>query len=384
MDLRNEEAELELASFIRAFDTVEDLLNIKEQCNELVYSQCENPYFLNSFLEQFFELAIKKGAKPLFIVYFAGQKVVGFAPLVIRSWKIFRIASFLTERELDPDFVVQEEYREDFLRKTVDFLFKKVGCNLINFSLPSETKSLPVLKRISKPLGTYFLTRPVEGHAVLPVEETWTEFEKRRGRKFQKFFSSIERKMAILGSWKVVFVTGQDSQAEILEDILEIEKASWKQSYREHRGLETDKGLLGILTAASNTSFEPGFSWQVAFLEIGGKKSAYTFWFAYKGTGFFCKTSFDNDFRKYYPGVYINNALIREIFINSAIKQIDFMTSLPFHARWTPKIVPRTRIIISNSPIPIVIAKTLQNRYILPVRSNIGRATYRILPVPVL
>jgi hypothetical protein len=373
-----------LASFIRTFETVEDLLSIKEQLNELVYSQCENPYFLYSFVEQFFELAIKKGVKPFFLVYFAGQKVVGFAPLVIRSWKIFRIASFLTDRELDPDFVVQEEYREDFLRKTVDFLFKKVRCNLINFSLPSETKSLPVLKMISKPLGTYFLTRPVEGHAVLPVEETWTEFEKRRGRKFQKFFSSIERKMALLGMWKVVFVTKQDSQAEILEDILEIEKASWKQSYREHRGLETDKGLLGILTAASNTSFEPGFSWQVAFLEIGGKKIAYNFWFAYKGTGFFCKTSFDNDFRKYYPGVYINNAVIREIFINSAIKQIDFMTSLPFHARWTPKIVPRTRIIISNSPIPIVIAKTLQNRYILPVRSNIGKAIYRILPVPVL
>ncbi|MCL5878099.1 MAG: GNAT family N-acetyltransferase [Candidatus Bathyarchaeota archaeon] len=356
------------------------MLEIKEQWNKLVHSKSQNPYCLYGFIEQFFASAIKSDEKPLIIVGFCGEKIVGIAPLAICSrMGIFRVAGFLTGRDFDPDFIVEEEYRDVFLHKIVDFIFKEAGCNLIDFSMPSETESLKVLKRTSTELGTYYLPTPAEGHSVLPVEGTWSEFEKRRGKNFRKFFKSIGRKMELLGPWKILSSTGNNSPVAVYKDILEIEQSSWKQNYRAQKGLENDEGLLALLTGAANTSREPGFSWQVDFLEIEGKKIAYLFWFEYKGTVFLCKTSFNNEYRKLSPGVYINNVVVREAFSSTSAKQIDFMTNLQFHFRWNPKIVSRTRIIISKSPIPVAILKASQSWYVLPIRRKIGRITNRIL-----
>ena len=360
------------------------MLDIREQLNELVYRQYENPYLLFSFVEQFFQSKVKEGKKPLFLVYFVDQRIVGLAPLAVRSWKrLFRIASFLLPPGFDLDFVVQEEYREDFLYKTVDFLFNKVGCNLIDISFSSKTQSLRALRGTGKSLKTYHLGRPIAGHSVLPVERPWTEFEKERGRNFRKFFRMTERRMGLVGTWKVVLATKEDSETEIYKDILEIEKSSWKQGYRTQMGLERDQLLLDLWTSAINSSHEAGFRWQVAFLEIDGKKIAYSFWLEYKDKGIICKTSFDNYYRKYYPGVYINNVAVRELFNNPAIKQVDFMTDLPFHYRWMPKLIPRFRLTMSKSPIPIVLFKTFNNRY-LSVTSIINRFTSRVLTFPTI
>ena len=87
-------------------------------------------------------------------------------------------------RDFDLDFVVQEEYREDFLYKTINFLFREVGCNLIDISLPSKTKNLQALRRTSKSLGIHLYERPNQGHSVIFVEGSWTEFEKEMGRNF--------------------------------------------------------------------------------------------------------------------------------------------------------------------------------------------------------
>ena len=367
---------MKLASYIRSFDSIEQI-GI-EEWNEIA-GKSENPYYLYGFIEQFFKSAKKFGGKPLFLVCFDEQEIVGIAPILINSWKgIFRTANFLTGPDFDPDFVIKEEHREPFLHNVIDFLFKNVGCNLVDISLPS--KNLCVLKNASESLGAHHLISSIEGHSVLHVEETWAEFEKRRGRNFKKFFRSIERKMEQSGTWKVVFTSKQSSTAKICEDILEIEKLSWKQDYRTQRGVKQDEGLLQLLTGAFNSSLETGFRWQVAFLEVNGQNIAYSFWYEYKDTAFICKTSFNSSYKKYYPGVYINNAVVREIFNNPEIKQIDFMTALPFHARWEPKIIPRFRLIISKSHIPIVITKALQNRYGLLVYRVISRATNLVLP----
>ncbi len=365
-----------MASHIQAFDSINQILSIKEW-NELA-SKSENPYYLRGFIEQFFKSAIKLKQKPLCLIYFSEQKAVGIAPIAISHWRgVFRIASFLTGSDLDPDFVVEEKYREQFIHETIDFLFRKMGCTSIDFSMPSKTRSLQILKKTSKP----HIVRATTGHSVLFFEETWAEFEKRRGRNFKKFFRNIERRLTLSGNWTIEFASNKYAPAEIKEYFLEIEKESWKQNYRAERGIERDEGLLELFTAATNTQLtEAGFKWEVAFLEVNGKKIAYSFYYQYKGTVFLCKTSFDDNYKKCYPGVYINNAVIREVFNNAAIKRIDFMTDLPFHYRWAPKKTARSRITMSNSPIPIATAKALQNPHLLHILGKIAKATNRTLP----
>jgi len=318
------------------------------------------------------------------LIGFISEKIIGIAPLSICKGKILRSAKFLTGRDFDSDFLVEDEYRDEFIHLITDFLFKKVGCNIIDFTMPTSTVNWESLKKANDKLGNHYIFAPSEGHAVLPLIGTWTEYEKARGHHFRKSFRAIERKMSLLGEWKVIYKTGKDNFNEISRYILEIEKTSWKQDYRNDKGLMKDEGLFELLTAASNTPLDQGFSWNVAFLEIAGKKVAYSFWYEYKDTAFFSKTSFCNSYKKLYPGVFLNNEVIREVFNKSEIKQIDFMTNLPFHARWKPTVVPRRRIIISKSATPIVSLKILQNSYVLPVRQRIGKITNNILKLPFL
>jgi hypothetical protein len=370
-----------MSMYIHAFESIEQIMQ-KKEWHELA-AKSQNPYYLSGFIEQFSNLATKSGGKPLFLIYYSGQKAVGIAPILISSSTgLFRmrVASFLIGSEFDPDFIIEDEKREDYLKKTVDFLFEKIGCTLIDISLPSKTKSLQILKQTGKSfIRPYNVVRPIAGHSVLPNEGTWTEFEKRRGKHFRKTFQSIERKLALSGNWKVVFASRKNSPDEIYKDILEIEKLSWKQTLRNQQGLEKDDSLTGLLTAAFKTQLENGFRWEVAFLEISGKKIAYSFWYEYKETAFVCKTSFDNNYKNFYPGVYINNAVFREIFNNSEIKQIDLMTDLPFHRRWAPKKIPRSRIMITNKLIPAIMAKTLQNQHLLRIFTKISKTATRAL-----
>jgi hypothetical protein len=129
--------------------------------------------------------------------------------------------------------------------------------------------------------------------------------------------------------------------------------------------------------AASNTT-EPVFSWYVAFLELNGKKIAYSFWYEYNKTAFDCKTSFNDNYKSYYPGVYINNAVILEIFGKSTIKNIDMMTNLPFHYRWLPTVIPRSRIILSKSVMRIIVMKALQCKHFASIRQKLSQATLYI------
>lgn len=353
-----------MTSTIRVLKTIEEIHDIREQLNELVYRQYENPYLLFSFIEQFFQSKVRQGRKPFFLAYFIGKRIVGLAPLTIWSWKrTFRVASFMLSPSCDLDFVVQEEHREDFLFKAVNFLFGEAGCNLVYISLSSKTQNLRALRRTGKSLGINLLKRSIAGHSIISAEGSWTEFERKMGRNFRKFFRRNERRMGSLGKWKVLLTTKDNSKTEIFEDILSIEKASWKQDHRAQIGLERDELLIYLFKSAINTNCEAEFRWQVAFLEINGRKVAYSFWLEYKKKGIICKTSFDSDYRKYYPGIYINNAVVRELFENPAIKQIDLMTDLPFHYRWKPLLIPRFQLTMSKSLFVLVLYTMFNNRY---------------------
>jgi len=368
-----------MASIIRVFSAPKEMLRVKGQWNELIHDQSENPFLLTGFVEQFLKSSIDEPRKNLLLICLAGQKIVGVAPpITIIPWRgIFKVANFLFDDYFDTDFVVQEEYREDFLYQAVDFLFRKAGCNLINISLPSGTKNLRILRNVTKELGAYALTRLGADHTVLPVEKPWIEFEKDRGRNFRRFFRKIERKMGLAGTWRILISTKEDYESEILKDILEIEESSWKQGYRNQRGLENDESLLRLWKGAFSSSLEKGFNWQVAFLELNGKKIAYSFWVEYKDAAFICKTSFDQRYRQYYPGIYVNNVAVRTLFDTQLTKQIDFMTDLPFHERWTAESRPRFRLTISKSPVPIMIANLLGSQVFRSIRSSVNAINAR-------
>jgi hypothetical protein len=54
----------------------------------------------------------------------------------------------------------------------------------------------------------------------------------------------------------------------------------------------------------------------------------------YKGVAFVAKTSFDQEFARFGPGIYLMNVAIRELFEERRVHKIDFISDVPFTRTW--------------------------------------------------
>jgi len=302
------------------------------------------------------EFYLSRGWTPLVLVTSKDNTIVGIAPLITNKKFGVRFAKFVGNAWFPPDFIVDDRYRETCIARTLDFLFKTLQCHFVEFTLPAESPNLRILKQKCKGNKIYFCTKPAIGHCIIPIRCTWDEFKASRGRNFRRKFKKIERKLDRAGSWRIMCIENENNGSDAIKKILDVEKMSWKETWRTQMGVKIDPDLPMIWKAAQYTArTEPDFKWSAWFLELNGKTLAYCLFFQHKEVAFDVKTSYDERYKKFYPGVYVNNVAIRELFNRREVRNIDFLIDLPFHRIWTSKCLPRVRVMMSRKGVSSVI-----------------------------
>jgi hypothetical protein len=90
---------------------------------------------------------------------------------------------------------------------------------------------------------------------------------------------------------------------------------SWKERWRTERGADLDSDLMMIWEASHHlTETESQFGVKVWFLEADNRPLAYVLVLQHKKVAFLCKSSFDERYRRFSPGIYALNAAIRDLF----------------------------------------------------------------------
>jgi CelD/BcsL family acetyltransferase involved in cellulose biosynthesis len=184
-------------------------------------------------------------------------------------------------------------------------------------------------------------------HAIVPVKSTWSDFQKSKSKSFIRKSENIERRLANAGRLNILRFENEDNEQDALGKITDIEEASWKQNWRVKHHYLADENLLNLWEASNLlTRSHLDFKRRVWMLELNDQPVAYNLALLYKGTAYMFKTSYKNQYRKFYPGIYINNIAIRDLFDSGNVQLIDFMTNLPFHKRWTSKYLVRVRFLM--------------------------------------
>jgi hypothetical protein len=350
---------------VRAISDPSSILQMERVWNTLVERSSENPFLLNGFIEQFIESNHSNGWNPLVLVISADNRIIGIAPLITK--KKFGVLSvrFLHSSCYSPDFIFHDQYRETCIAHTLDFLFKTLKCKFADFPFPGDSPNLRVLKQQSKPNRIHFCTLPIMGHCILPKKCTWTESKRLKGNNFVRQLKKTKRKLDRAGSWKIVCFDGNE-ESDAVRKILDVEKMSWKEKWRAERGEKIDEDLLAILNGAQHTArIEPNFNWSVWFLELNNQTIAYNLVLQYKKVAFMTKTSYDDRHRRFYPGVYLANFVIHELFKKEQVKSIDFLTDLPFLRNWTSISLNRTRVMLAKGVVPTIVRSKLVNEYLM-------------------
>lgn len=275
-----------------------------------------------------------KGWTPIFLIVKSEGKIVGTAPLMTRTHLGLRYAEFLPEDWLSPDFVVDDGYREACIGSIFEYLFEKLNCQFVKLYLPIESRNLKTVKHHCEVRGDGFSVYNQSRHCVLPVDCSWEAFEGRKGRR--RKIRQIERKLDRIAPWEIEYVERLDSEGDVLDKILDVEKRSWKESFsNDLRNANLEQLLMALEGSKIIGGDISDFKCSVWLLHFNHKPAAYTLAFRYKGTGYIIKTSYDKKYTKSYVGKYINNVAIRDIFNEGYVKTIDFMAAYPFMSFWT-------------------------------------------------
>jgi len=337
---------------IRAISDSRSLSEIEDEWNCMIDKHSESPNLLSGFVKQFIDSDSPRGWFPILLLITVNDRIVGASPFKIKTKLGFRIAKFLPKLRFSQDLVAEDQYRDLCMAHTVDFLFKTLRCQVVDFLLPLESPNLRILKEKCQARGIRLDTRPQMGHSLLLVEHTWNEFEAFRGGNFRRKFKKIERNLTRFGSWRITSREKGNEESEVIKKILDVESTSWKEEERTQSGMEIDQDLQVIWNGALRTTQTVSdFNWKIWFLEAGEKTLAYAMIFIYKETAFIVKTSYDERYKRFYPGIFVINEAIRELFNERQVKRIDFLTDLPFMKTWTSLSLPRVGVVMSKRSI---------------------------------
>ncbi len=354
---------------IRVISDKKDLFQIEHQWNTLVNRFSNNPFLLSEFTTQFIE-HIPKGWTQMILTISCNQKIIGIAPLKTRTNLTGRHVDFIHPPWCS-EFIFDDQHKEACIKYTFDFLFNTLKCQFASFTLPSDSPNLKLINQQCKLKKIHLETAPEMGRRIIPIKSTWTEYEASRTRKFRKELKRAERNLNKIGSSTAIHLEGNELAPEITRKIKEVEKKSWKETRRNQRG-EQDWILTSAIEAAQKQArIEPNFKWSSWFLELEGKTIAYILVIKYKEVAYLVKTSYDEQYKKYYPGIIVQNSAIQQLFAEQQNEYIDFLSDLPYLKAWTDQCLPRISVQLTKGVIPPIIHSLSTNNFIVKIISAI-------------
>lgn len=345
-----------MTASIRVISVPNELLKIEDNWNTLIKKCCRNPLCLSGFIKQFMQFNRSRGWTPLILVISTGDTIVGISPLTTKKILGVRFVKFLSGFRVSSSFIVDNQYQETCMAYTLYFLFRILRCQFVELTLPAESPILPILKQNCKTESIYFSAKPAIGHCIIPTRFTWDEFLKSKNHSFRSDLKRMQRNLDRVGSWRITCIENGDKELDAFEGILNVEKTSWKETWRTQMGTKMDEDLLIIWNGAQHAAkIEPDFKWRVWFLELSGQTLAYSLVLQYKDIAFIIKTSYNARYKRFYPGINVNNATIRELFNEGQVRNIDFITDLSFMRTWTSTCLPQVRVMMSQKGISSII-----------------------------
>jgi hypothetical protein len=237
-------------------------------------------------------------------------------------------------------------------------LLKKMHCKSVILNLPAESPNLNALEhecRVNK-ITFYKTIKKNMNHCIIPVQCSWNDFQKSLSAHSRKKLRQTQRHLSAIGEWKNVLIeTSNDdlSANDALSRIHAVEKKSWKEDWRLKVRHDRDQDLEGIWkTSRLLVKTNPDYKVMIWFLELNNASVAYTLVIQYKDTAWIVKTSYADEYARLSMGIFVNNAVIQDLFSKRAVQKIDFMTDLPFMTTWHPISASRVKFKIVTRGIP--------------------------------
>ena len=304
----------------------------------------DDPFLSGCMIDLHWKIGKQIGWRPFMMIFLVEGRIIGFAPLMMRSRFNSRYVSNFDQYTI-PDFFV-DEYREVCISIMVDYLFERLNCSSADLTFMDGSVNQKILEKVCEKKGFRFSRWPQEGQAIIPIKTSLEVFRGFLSRNTRKKFRRLVKKIDNLGSWKI---SCYDIDQSSIEKVWVVEKYSWKNNLRGKKKAINNWGIEFALKGAQRNRLGEGFfDSELWFLEVNDMPVAYVLVLKHNRIVFFAKTSYDQRFGAISPGVFLMNDLVERAFQECSAEKIDFFGNLSFVQVWNPVVKKRVTIKIER------------------------------------
>ncbi|MFN8008885.1 MAG: GNAT family N-acetyltransferase [Terriglobia bacterium] len=207
----------------------------------------------------------------------------------------------------------------------------------------------------------------------ITLDCSFDEYLKRRSSKFRNYLRRMEKKLSSCGKVEVKFFGNYDKNNSCFEEILAIERRSWKQN---HRTSIASVGKQEIFYRNLYELSSKNGRWHLLIMYLDGRAIAYDMGIVNKGTYYYLKTSFDEGFRNYSPATVLRAQLIRDL-ISRGVNYFDFPGEpYEWESQWSNELRWHYSIVIYNSNMKATLLSVI-NRLRDKLRGEVVQDTIR-------
>lgn len=299
----------------------------------------------------------------LILVARDGNRMVGIAPLMTSVIKWFgfhvRKVAFLAPPDGSSDFIVEQNREEECIRLFMKHILVRSQCHFIELlSIPVESKTITILKKITQETRLPFHTEVRLGSSFLPIEGSWDTFLGGKSRKFRQTCHRNLNRLKKLGQYRVVRITESNDVSSLIKLGLEIERTRWKNGRRTQ--FYSKKENVEFWSEIAERCNKRGWL-DFSYLELNNMPIAYIMNIKYRNKVYGFSTSYNENFAAASPGSALFYFVIEQLFSeNNRVKELDFATHKvpPYIQRWTNK---RNRLVTmtlyNTDPLSRIISK---------------------------
>jgi CelD/BcsL family acetyltransferase involved in cellulose biosynthesis len=325
--------------------TIEEITNVNKlpELEEvwkkiLDLSKCKNLFLTYEWITVWLSHFWKD--KPILFLLIKNEKgPVGLAPLLVDREKEALVFP-VNGHTYRPNFIFGGDH-EELLKGIFAHLRERAGrANLCLYEVELDSFLAKTLPNIARECRIVTVFKKVSSSPFLGINTDWESFLRSKSKHFREEQKRKINKMRKTGQVDFVKVSNPDEIHKVMQDILSIERNSWKE--KEGTSFTAVPGLQEFYLDVAET-FARKHCLCTYLVYLNSVPIAHLFGIAYENRYYALKTSYDESYKELSPGVFLFTHALQDIF-QSSLKELDF---LGVESRWKNEIASDTRDLVN-------------------------------------
>ncbi len=295
-----------------------------------------------------------------------GARLVAVAPMEERRRRLFGMANWHT-----PSFgVIAEPGR---IREAAERMLQERPHRITLAFVTEGDEALNACRDAFEKAGYSILVRTLERSPYVDLSGGWSQYEQGLGAKRRAELRRRLRRLEELGTVEFAIERGSSRLDDLLDEGFDVEASSWKG--RKGTAIASRPETAAFYRTVAHWAAAHGWL-RLAYLRVDSRPIAFDFAFETDSAHYLLKTGFDEDYRRFAPGLLLRHHMLEHAF-SQGLQTYEFLADAEeWKLDWTP--AARSRMLLQAfSPSIAGRADALAYRYGRPLAKRLLAAVGR-------